>query len=166
MDIARCPVLIADYFIAHSDVPFTPLQVIKLVYIAHGYSLAILGKPLVEEDVEAWRYGPVVPSVYHSAKKYRGNPIKELLYSGIPIDGERINSAKKFFKDLIPERQRVILDGVLEGYGGYTGLQLTNMTHSDDSPWKRYYKPQVLGQRIPDDAIKKHYLEMIRNVRT
>ena len=161
MDMARSPLLIADYLIAHSEVPLTALQVIKMVYIAHGYSLALLGKPLVDEDVEAWRYGPIVPSVYHVAKKYKGNPIKELLYSGIPVDGERIDSAKKFFKDLIPERQRVILDGVLEGYGEYTGLQLTNMTHSDDSPWKRYYKPRRLGQRIPDADIKKYYSKLI-----
>ena len=74
------PVLVADYFIANARGPLTPLQVIKMVYIAHGYSLAILGEPLVEEAVEAWRYGPVLPSVYYAAKRYGGDGITRLLY--------------------------------------------------------------------------------------
>lgn len=64
-----CPVLVADYFITNAVGSLTPLQVIKMVYIAHGYSLALLDEPLVEEAVEAWRYGPVLPSVYHTVKK-------------------------------------------------------------------------------------------------
>lgn len=159
-----CPVLVADYFIANAAGPLTPLQVIKMVYIAHGYSLAILGAPLVEEAVEAWRYGPVVPSVYHSAKRYGGGGIVELLYSGIRTDDEEgVERAKGFFKNLIPQRQRDILDGVLAVYGEFTGIELTNMTHVDGSPWKRYYKRGVAGRRIPDDAIRDHYKGLIDN---
>lgn len=45
------------------------MQVIKMAHIAHGYSLAIHNEPLVDEAVEAWKYGPVVPSLYYRAKK-------------------------------------------------------------------------------------------------
>ena len=159
-----CPVLVADYLIANARGPLTPLQVIKMAYIAHGYSLAILDEPLVEEAVEAWRYGPVMPSVYHSAKRYGGGRITELLYSGIRTDDAGgMNGARKFFRDLIPQRQRAILDGVLDVYGGFTGIELTNMTHVDGSPWKRYYKRGVAGRRIPNDVIRDHYRELIDN---
>ena len=56
--------LIADYIIAHGGGALTPLQVIKLAYIAHGFTLALLGRSLVPEPIEAWRYGPVIPSIY------------------------------------------------------------------------------------------------------
>ena len=48
----------------------TPMQLIKLSYIAHGWTLAILDNPLFKDIVEAWRYGPVVPDIYHRYKKF------------------------------------------------------------------------------------------------
>ena len=72
---------IANYFIelAHKDnIDIRPLKLMKLVYIAHGYILALLDKPTDGaklEKVEAWQYGPVFPSVYYSFKQYGGNPI-------------------------------------------------------------------------------------------
>ena len=159
-----CPVLVADYFIANARGPLTPLQVIKMVYIAHGYSLAILGEPLVEEAVEAWRYGPVLPSVYHSAKRYGGGKITQLLYSGTRTDDrEGVEDARMFFRDRIPSRQRAILDGVLDVYGEFNGRQLTNMTHVVGSPWDQYYREGVAGRQIPNGTIKEHYRGLINN---
>ena len=162
---SHCPVLVADYLIAKSRGRLTPLQVIKLVYIAHGYSLALLGKPLAGETIEAWRYGPVVPSVYHSAKKHGGSPIGDLLYSGISVDDrDGMADAEKFFAARMPQEQREILDGGLEGYGDFTGPELIDMTHKED-PWKRHYKPRVMRQKIPDEAIKEYYSGVIANGR-
>ena len=164
MDTTRSPILIADHLIANADGPLTPLQVIKMVYIAHGYSLAIFDKPLVGEAVEAWRYGPVVPSVYHSAKKYGGSKITELLYSVVETsDAEGMEAAKRFFDDRILPEHKDILDGVLYSYGKFTGIELVRMTHVDGSPWRKYYRPNVMGQVIPDGSIKSHYKGLIGN---
>ena len=54
----------------------TPMQVIKLVYFAHGYNLAILDRPLIDDHVEAWKFGAVIPSLYHSLKIYGSGVIK------------------------------------------------------------------------------------------
>ena len=41
------------------------LKLQKLVYIAHGYYLALTGgNPLVNEPFEAWDYGPVNRTLY------------------------------------------------------------------------------------------------------
>lgn len=56
----------------------TQLGLMKRVYIAHGFSLAINNKSLLDkrfDKVEAWKYGPVIPSVYHSFKQYKASPI-------------------------------------------------------------------------------------------
>lgn len=153
--------MIADYFIAHSGGKLTPLQVIKLVYIAHGYSLAIHNKPLVDESIEAWRYGPVVPSVYYRARKYRADEITRLLYLGTWAND--MDGAKKIFEEHIPPQDRIVLDRVLEVYGEFSGSQLINMTHGADSPWKQYYRPHVASQKIPNEAIKEHYSRVIKD---
>ena len=57
---------VANYFIElankdHKDIKL--LGLIKRVYIAHGFSLAIFHKPLLDnrfDKVEAWKYGPVM----------------------------------------------------------------------------------------------------------
>ena len=159
-----CPTMIADYFIARTGGGLTPLQVIKLTYIAHGYSLALLDEALIEEAVEAWKYGPVVPSVYHAAKKYGGRKITELLYSGIPTSDEKgMESAIGFILGRMSDGQKAVLDGVLAVYGKFTGFELTDRTHVQDSPWKRYYKPRSYGQKIPNHIIKSYYKEIVSN---
>lgn len=164
MDTTPNSVLVADYLIANAGGRLTPLQVIKMAYIAHGYSLAIFDEPLVGEAVEAWRYGPVVPSVYHCAKKYGGSKIAALLYSGIETDDTAgVAGAKKFFEERILLGHRTVLDGVLDSYGKFTGIELTRMTHADGSPWRAYYRPNEMGRVIPDGAIRAHYKGLIGN---
>jgi len=55
----------------------TPMQLLKLVYISHGWMLAIYNRSLFREPVEAWKYGPVEPLVYNRFKKFGGNQITE-----------------------------------------------------------------------------------------
>src|SRR5438876_10541572 len=57
--------------------PLTNMQLQQLVYIAHGWSLALLGKPLIKYLIEAWQWGPVSPSLYHNLCKYRAGEIDQ-----------------------------------------------------------------------------------------
>ena len=41
----------------------TQMQIQKLVYIAHGWTLAIYDKPLTSIEPEAWDRGPVYPGL-------------------------------------------------------------------------------------------------------
>ena len=71
---------IANYFLDKADeesISLTPMKIIKLVYIAHGWYLALTDKPLIKDYVEAWTYGPVIPDLYHEFKKYGNRPIQE-----------------------------------------------------------------------------------------
>lgn len=157
-----CPTMIADYFIARTNGGLTPLQVIKLTYIAHGYSLALLDEELIEEEVEAWKYGPVVPSLYHAAKKYGGEKITKLLYCGVPTsDRKSVEGAIDFIEGHMSDEQKEVLDGVLSVYGKFTGYELTDRTHVRDSPWKRFYRSRSYGQKIPNQTIKAYYKKIV-----
>jgi len=102
--------------------------------------------------------------VYHVAKRYGGDKITQLLYSGTRTDdGEGVADARKFFRSRIPSRQRAILDVVLDVYGEFNGRQLTNMTHVAGSPWDQYYREGVAWRQIPNGAIREHYRGLIDN---
>ena len=46
------------------------LRLQKLLYYAQAWHLALTGRPLIDEDIQAWRHGPAVPSVYRRYKSY------------------------------------------------------------------------------------------------
>lgn len=156
--------LIANYFLAlgnRDQVPIDPMKIQKLVYFAHGWYLAIVKKPLVSETVEAWKWGPVIPSLYRCFSKYGRNPITEpatdmtvsLLKSMPPNLGEIPSSADE--GALIP-----ILDGVWRAYGSQSGIQLSNLTHLPDTPWEKTWSANEGRQgKDIDDALIQQYFE-------
>lgn len=147
----QSPFAIANYFIrkaAEEGVPLSPMKLIKLVYIAHGWHLAITGKPLIREPIEAWKYGPVIESLYHAFKRY-GN-------ANLPLSAEVPNAAIKDDPDL-----KKLLDKVWDSYSKYTAAQLSTLTHRPGTPWKTVYDPVSFYTVISDDVIEKHYKEII-----
>ena len=124
------------------DKILTPMQLLKMVYISHGWMLALYDRSLFREPVEAWRYGPVEPNVYNAFKKFGGNQITEPL---------------KDYRNRFDEYELDVMRQVVDAYSDYTGLQLSGLTHKADSPW--YMTIRMLGSRaiIPNDLIKQHY---------
>ena len=75
---------VADYLILNSTTHLTPLHINKLVFFSHGWNLGILKKPLIVDVVEAWKYGPIIPSIYQTFSK---SMFKRKLYlKNIPTD--------------------------------------------------------------------------------
>ena len=59
---------VANWFIEYSGYTKTSLQIQKITYIAHGYMLGIHGVPLVSDQAQAWKLGPVFPEIYWKFK--------------------------------------------------------------------------------------------------
>ena len=70
---------VANAFILRhgSDIDITNLVLNKLVYFAQVESLRETGKPLFEDKIEAWSYGPVEKDVYYTFQKYGRNRISK-----------------------------------------------------------------------------------------
>jgi uncharacterized phage-associated protein len=137
---------IANYFLRKSfdeNIKITPMKLVKLVYFAHGWNLALRDEPLLCETVEAWKFGPVLPSVYHAFKQYGSDQIVELAFPG--------NS--NF--DNIDADTKELLDQVWNAYKNYSGWQLSAISHELNSPWDVATKAQKTI--IPDESIKAHY---------
>ena len=69
----------ANFFIKkalENNVELSPMKLIKFAYIAQGSALAAYKKCLFRETIEAWKYGSVVPDLYHNLKKYGDNTVR------------------------------------------------------------------------------------------
>ena len=118
------PIDIANYFLKKygNESKITPMKLVKLVYIAHGWYLGISDKALIDENPEAWKYGPVIPRVYHHFKDYGREAIT-------------INNFPNNPDDNLPEQIKTFLDKIWEVYGKFSAIQLSAKTHEIGTPW-------------------------------
>jgi uncharacterized phage-associated protein len=126
---------IANYFLdlgRRDGVPIDPLKLQKLVYLAHGWSLFFLKRPLIKEPFEAWRYGPVVPVLYQEFRRFGGSPITDF---AAEVPGEPSYG--------IDPQTKSLLEAVWERYKTLTPIQLSMLTHEPGYAWD-------LVQRRPD----------------
>lgn len=147
---------VANFFLEiakqeHSEV--TPMKLLKLVYFAHGWHLGLTGMPLIDETVEAWKFGPVVPSLYHHFKGFGMGPITRLAYEATL---DCISTPR------LPEKPGLttFLKKIWEVYGKLEAVELSNITHLPDSPWTVVWEKtgkEIKGTDIPNEAIKAHF---------
>jgi uncharacterized phage-associated protein len=131
MDKAKYTALqIARYFIKKGEdekdaANLTNLKLQKILYYAQGWHLANFDKPLFEDSIEAWRYGPAIRSVYQEFKD-SGNSILST-----PVEGWEINEIDKDTKGFLDEIWKI--------YKKYSGSDLISLTHNEE-PYKEARK--------------------------
>ena len=158
---------VANYFIqkaAKEDYPIDLLKLTKLCYLAYGWVLALMERRLFNEEVQAWRFGPVIPSVYHSFKHFEKNEITQLTPTIFIVIDENDNSneqAIKYYLIKDDTKEGEILSIVWDTYKNHTGNNLIAMTHRAGGPWAESYNPQKRGTVIEDVVIKKHFDKII-----
>lgn len=157
---------VANYFIElaqRDNRPIKPLKLMKLVYIAHGFMLALVDRSFLNprfDHVEAWKYGPVIPSVYHSFKQYRNSPITEptVIFTGEnPDDGDAAIETPVLQDDYA---KRVCLF-VWNRYMGFSDNDLVSVLHGAGTPWAHEYK-EGANNIIPDELTRLYYRGLIR----
>lgn len=116
MDVAR-------YFQAaigsDAENDLTNLKLQKLCAYAQGLCLGLYDAPMFQEDMEAWKHGPVIPEVYEAYRQYGATPIAS--------DGLSEEYARQPFTDA----EKFILEAVKEWYGAYSASALRNRSHND-----------------------------------
>lgn len=121
----------------------TPMQILKLVYLAHGWSLGLYGRSLIRDEIQAWQYGPVIPKLYQAMKDYRSNSVTKPLPT--------------FQSDHLSPTQSNVVEQVYQLYGDKSGPELSRITHAPGSPWAQTYDPNEFGTVISNDLIEDHY---------
>jgi uncharacterized phage-associated protein len=156
---------VANYFIKKSletGIQLTPMHVIKLSYIAHGWHLGFTDEPLLNEAIEAWKYGPVVPTIYHSFKKYGAEKVTKL-EDEIDLNAQTVVVCQP----TVQEAKTIgLLNQVFSVYSKFSALQLSALTHQANTPWDITFRQNGEGAIIPNDLIKQHYKEKINAKKT
>lgn len=153
---------IANYFIlrgAGENVPISQLKLQKLLFFAQGWFLANYGRRLFDEDIEAWKYGPVIDRLYKILSQYGSANITQPI--AIPDFNE---GAWGFITPSIPESDTFtlnFLNDFWDAYGHLHAYQLANMTHEPNTPWyevsMQYGFNPPPGLTIPDILIQKYF---------
>lgn len=100
--------------------------------------------PCFSDRIEAWDFGPVVPTVYHQYKVY-GSAI---------IPSGRNDPLAGYYQTITTEDQ-VLINGMVEKTAIYTASQLVQITHNQ-SPWKNAYRVGF-NNEITNTAIRSFF---------
>lgn len=126
---------VASVIVARNQRPWTDaMSLQKLLYYAQAWHLAVTGEPLFQEQVKAWRDGPVVPQVWHDRKEQSSRRSADQDLSGIELD--HLASG--------------LIDLVISSYGSMSAEELSALTHAEE-PWlaARDDLPEEAASRTP-----------------
>ena len=141
------PISIANYFIDLETSDLYLLKLLKLCYIAHGFVLAGLDKPLSSEPALAWPYGPVFESVFFKFRQ--SNSFQTVI------------TKKESHRGSLLSEEKEIIKIVSDKYGkDFTGSQLSALTHAEGTPWRKTFDRG--DTIISDEEIKDYYKEKLK----
>jgi uncharacterized phage-associated protein len=135
---------VADYLLSISGDSFN-FKLQKLLYYTQGYHLALFGKPLFDEPIEAQQNGPCVPVLFDVYKVYGPNPISK---------PEKIDLSK------YSEGIKALLGSIIGEYGQYSAGQLREMVWAE-MPWINGFKRE--SKIISYADLKQYFLTKIEN---
>jgi uncharacterized phage-associated protein len=135
----------------------SPMKLQKLIYFAHGWHLSLTNEPLINSQIEAWEYGPVIPEVYHEFKKFGREPITSPATKFVfPNEDEGYGLLDmKLIEPKLDKNAEVLklLDRIWEVYGKYSAFQLSNATHRTGGAWYKAYKDEKRKSSDISDAL-------------
>jgi uncharacterized phage-associated protein len=138
---------VAQYFIIRAyedgiEAEITNIKVQKLLYYAQSLYLALYDEPLFDDEIQAWRYGPVCPPAYHFYSDFEARQL--------PVPSLETLSELSF-------ETKSLLEEVWEYFGRYHAYRLSDMTHGE-FPWKKARRGLPAEARstalIPIDDLK------------
>ena len=141
----------------------TPMKLLKLAYISHGFYLATYDEALLNEYSEAWKFGPVVPSLYHEFKVFGNGAITRKAQRVDHSSDSNVFSFSEY--ELQGNEERELVKAVWENYSQFDGVALSKMTHRRGTPWYKTWHElggsEIRGMDIKNDLIKDHYNELL-----
>ena len=141
---------VAQWFIAHNNAvvrynsadDISNLKIQKLLYYAQGCSLVSLKRPLFDDDLKAWKHGPVVESVYKKYHVYGNKGIQET--PELP--------------GFEPKIDRLLIN-TYNAFAKYSAWELANLTHRED-PWKMTPINNTISLVLIKNYFSTHYMDV------
>lgn len=135
----------AKYLCEESNWKLSNLQLQKILYMADMNFVGQGNSRLVDEDFEAWDYGPVLPSLYHKCKAFGSKPVPDVFWGA---------------QDIAGTDEARILQLAWSKLKSASPGQLVNATHSNLGAWVRRYvagakQIKILTQDMIDEYARR-----------
>ena len=116
--------------------PTTHFKLQKMLYILEVKSLIHSGKSLIDENFEAWEYGPFLRSVYDKYSYMAACEIK----------------VRQKTKSELPSDQRNAIINNIDDMAGMNLWELAQISMEPNTPWAKVYKKGT-QVKIPDQLM-------------
>lgn len=131
----------------------TNLKLQKILYFVQAIFVKNTNHFCFKDNMEAWAYGPVVPSVYRVYRRFGGNGISKVK------DYTDIRLRKHDYMDLIiDETDKRLIDKVIYMTAELKARDLIDIS-LQQSPWIETYDP-MKGNIISLESMKKRFLNI------
>ncbi len=144
---------------ADEKIEIDHLKLQKLLYISFGCCTFFLNRYIFKDPIEAWKYGPVVPSIYYEFQECGRHPIPHTKRAYI-FDFFGDEEAKIAEIDPADENLKSCMEAVFSTYKHTESSKLISMTHTKGTPWYSYYDGTP-HKKIPREAIKEYYKNLL-----
>ncbi len=142
-------ILHAAKYITSRIAPIETTKLHKLCYYFQAWALAWDGKPIFDEDFEAWAGGPVCPQLMAA---HQGEFV---------VDASFPQSVEKTY---FTQDEAETMEAVLRDYGDKSPRWLSELVHME-IPWMDARKGTAPGARcnkiIPKEAMQDYYAGLI-----
>lgn len=118
---------VANYVIAYGmkiGHPVSNLQLQKILYYIQVHFLKKKGIPFFKDEIEAWQFGPVIPTVFYQYAAFGPAPITMFKIQKIDLKQEE----KKDLEQIVKEKAILSL------------LEIVADTNKKGKAWDLYYK--------------------------
>lgn len=115
----------------------------KILYFIQAEFLVSKNEPCFIEEIQAWDFGPVVPTVYYAYRMFGGSNIPCVI---------KFRTAQ-----MISLKDKKLLNNVIDECAKYSTSTLTEITYNQ-TPWISVYRSGQ-NNEIPKESIKKYFKE-------
>lgn len=133
-------------YIISSGREVTNLLLQKVLYYVKAISELFDGESIIMEPCEAWKFGPVFPSVY---EKYREFGKQEI----------EISLSEEYVNELLTEEEKRVVDYIMNTFGIYNAWFLKDLTHLEE-PWivaRKGLSDDDASRNLMDEKIISRY---------
>ena len=143
-----------------SKLPISPMMIQKLLYLAQGYHLYATDQPLIDEAFQAWRFGPVIPSIYEACKHCSSKGITQLITEMDDDLGASVPAVPPADDD---RHAMQVIEFVWNEYGDYDPFEISKWTHEKGGPWDRIARGGRSRRRrdIPNGYIQGYFQDAL-----
>ena len=157
---------IANEFIALATAEaraFDQLQLQGLVYVAHGWRLALSGQPLTGDRPEAWDFGPMYRRLANALAGYGREEVTRAILESEAFDDSANPVRNEPARSDLDQSETDLISEIYQDYGDFESWQLSALTRKGDTPWKQIFADGSGRFRdIPHELIRAQFVKLLR----